>query len=375
MVSKACVVGQYQTKLEALARQPGLDLTVVVPPYWKDERGTLPLEKLHTRGYTLRVEPMRLNGHFHLHYYPTLTKVVAETRPDIIHVDEEPYNFATFHALGAARRSSARQVFFTWQNILRRYPFPFSWFESRVLQNATAIAGNAQAAEVLRLKGYSRPVEVIPQFGINADDFAPPAAPKAAGTILEIGYVGRFVQEKGLEMFLQALAHVRGAWHLHLVGSGPLKPRLLALAGELGIGDRVQIVDWMASAEMPAYYRRLDLVVLPSLTKPNWKEQFGRALVEAMATEIPVIGSSSGEIPNVIGDGGLVFPEGDAETLADQIEALLHDPEQRSELGRRGRERVLRCYTQERIAERTASVYRGLTGEPGVLLPHPGNMV
>ena len=60
----------------------------------------------------------------------------------------------------------------------------------------------------------------------------------------------------------------------------------------------------------------MDVSVLPSLTRPNWKEQFGRTLAEAMSCETPVIGSDSGEIPHVIGDAGLIFKEGDAQALA-----------------------------------------------------------
>ena len=98
IISKACVVGQYQAKLEAIARDPDIRLTVVVPPEWKDERGTLPLERVHTDGYDLRIEPIALNGHFHLHYYPTLARIMSEVRPELVHIDEEPYNFSTFLA-------------------------------------------------------------------------------------------------------------------------------------------------------------------------------------------------------------------------------------------------------------------------------------
>src|SRR5512141_2104067 len=108
MVSKACIVGQYQTKLMALARHRDLELTVVVPPFWKDERGVVPLERSFTDGYNLRVEPLRLNGHFHTHFYPTLPRVIAQVRPEIVHIDEEPYNLASLLALRAAQAVEAR---------------------------------------------------------------------------------------------------------------------------------------------------------------------------------------------------------------------------------------------------------------------------
>ena len=82
MVSKACVVGSYQKKLEELAAFPDLDLTVVVPPYWKDERGALTLEQVYTEGYDLIVRPLALNGHFHLHFFPGLGKLTRQIQPD-----------------------------------------------------------------------------------------------------------------------------------------------------------------------------------------------------------------------------------------------------------------------------------------------------
>src|ERR687885_548873 len=121
IISKACIVGQYQTKLEALAQKPNLDLTVVVPPFWRDERGVIPLEREHTRGYDLIIAPLRFNGHFHLHYYPTIRNILRATCPDILHIDEEPYNLASFHALYSSRRQlpHPHTLFFTWQNLHR----------------------------------------------------------------------------------------------------------------------------------------------------------------------------------------------------------------------------------------------------------------
>src|SRR5690606_27024216 len=116
MICKACVVGTYQRKLELIGAHPDIDLTVVVPPYWKDARGRLKLERVHTDHYRLAVEPMRFNGNFHLHVYPGLRRVIEEVQPDVVHADEEPYNLATFHALRLARRAGAKTLFFSWQN-------------------------------------------------------------------------------------------------------------------------------------------------------------------------------------------------------------------------------------------------------------------
>jgi glycosyltransferase involved in cell wall biosynthesis len=359
MVSKACVVGAYQKKLEELAHLPDMELTVVVPPYWKDERGVLDLERQHTEGYELVVEPMALNGHFHLHFYPGLGKQIRRVQPDLVHIDEEPYNLATAHVLWLARRAGAKSLFFSWQNLERRYPFPFSSMERYVLKNADyAIVGNQEAARVWQTKGYTGELSIIPQFGVDPGVFKP--VPRPAGRGFIVGYVGRLVEEKGVDLLLEALAGLEGMWRAYVLGSGPEREALQVQARRLRLADRVTFDEWIPSGQMAAYYSQLDALVVPSRTRPNWKEQFGRVLVEAMACGVPVVGSSCGEIPNVIGDAGLVFPEGQVDVLRDILSQLLREPDLRAELARRGRERVLARYTQAQIAAQTYQVYQKL---------------
>jgi glycosyltransferase involved in cell wall biosynthesis len=116
----------------------------------------------------------------------------------------------------------------------------------------------------------------------------------------------------------------------------------------------------MTSLAMPRFYNGLHVLVLPSRTMPNWKEQFGRVLIEAMACGVPVVGSSSGESPHIVGEGGLVFPEGDVSALRAALQRLRADPLLRASLAEAGRQRVLQHYTQSRIAAETVAVYREL---------------
>jgi glycosyltransferase involved in cell wall biosynthesis len=357
MLSKACIVGVYQKKLEELARLPDLELTVVVPPSWRDERGEMQLERVYTAGYQLVVEPMALNGNFHLHFYPGLGQQIRRVRPDIVHIDEEPYNLATAHALWLARRAGARSLFFSWQNLQRRYPLPFRLMEGYVLRNADyGLVGSAEAGEVWRAKGYEGPLAVIPQFGVDPELYA--QGPREAGRGFVAGYVGRLVEEKGVDLFLDALAGLKGVWRAYVLGSGPERDGLQDQARRLGLAGRVTFDAWIPSEQMPAYYRQLDALVVPSRTRPNWKEQFGRVIIEAMACGVPVIGSDSGEIPHVIGDAGLVFPEDQVQPLHHHLAQLQQEPNLRADLARRGRERILAHYTQAKIAHQTHKVYQ-----------------
>jgi glycosyltransferase involved in cell wall biosynthesis len=184
---------------------------------------------------------------------------------------------------------------------------------------------------------------VIPQFGVDSEIYSP--GTRASGRGFIVGYVGRLVEEKGVDLFLEALAGLEGVWRAYVLGSGPARETLRAQARQLGLADRVSFDSWIPSAQMPAYYRQLDALVVPSRTRPNWKEQFGRVLVEAMACGVPV---------------GLVFPEGQVEVLQAHLARLLHDLDLRAELATRGRERVLAHYTQAQIAAETYRVYQAM---------------
>lgn len=363
LVSKALVTGIYQRKLEELARLPEIEITAVVPEGWRGGRfgPVARLERVYTQGYRLIAAPLRFNGDFHLHYYPTLPHLLAALRPDLLHMDEEPYNLATWLALRAAERLDIPGLFFTWQNLRHRYPWPFRHFErANYCRACHAIAGNPTAANVLRAKGYSGPISVIAQFGVDPSLFSPRPGDLASqdGKAAVIGYAGRLVPEKGVNVLLAACARLRpGSWSLRILGDGPQRGELEKLARELGIADGVAFLDRVPSMQTPEYYRQLDVLVLPSLTRPNWVEQFGRVLIEAMASGVAVVGSESGEIPWVIGDAGVLFPEGDAPALAAALQTLIDDDARRADMAARGRARVLAQFTQAQIAEATAMVY------------------
>ncbi len=361
MVSKACVLRAYRRKLEELAKL-GAKMFLVVPRYWRDERGVLPLEE-GAENYVMFVDDLAFNGNYHLHFYLRLPFYMRDVRPELVHIDEEPYNLATFQAMVLSRRWGAKALFFTWQNLYRLYPPPFSWFEKYNYRcSSWAIAGNQEAIEVLRRKGYRKPISLIPQFGVDEETFSP-GQPREKGRPFTVGYVGRLVEEKGVHLLIRAMAGIDGEWELFILGTGPKRRELERLSQDLGIAQRTRFFQFLPSSQLPNFYRKLDLLVLPSITKPNWKEQFGRVLVEAMACGVPVVGSTCGEIPNVIGDAGFVFPEGDTEALRESILKLIADEELRLSLAEKGRERVLKRFTQKAIASQTFEVYRRVLEE------------
>ncbi|MDX1520357.1 MAG: glycosyltransferase [Anaerolineae bacterium] len=380
MLSKAYVVGAYQKKLEEMAALDDVELTVIVPPSWNDAQNPSRLEKVHTQGYELIVSPIVFNGNYHLHYYPKLKKFVNQIQPDIFHIDEEPYNFATFHGTRLAKARNIPTVVFSWQNLRRRYPPPFSWMERYVLKRTDALlVGNSEAGQVWRKKGYAGPIHFIPQFGVDPaiyyrrervvrrgrrSVFKHRNAATPSQPALVIGYVGRLVEEKGVEVLLQAASKIKGPWTMQILDNGGSdRARLEKVAQWLGISGRVTFDRKMPSTHLPNYFSGLDVLVLPSRTRANWKEQFGRVLIEAMACDVITIGARSGAIPEVIGDAGLTFGEGNVEELRAHLQWLVDDVAFRQELRQKGRQRVVEHYTQAAVAYNTVQVYRQVLGE------------
>jgi glycosyltransferase involved in cell wall biosynthesis len=114
--------------------------------------------------------------------------------------------------------------------------------------------------------------------------------------------------------------------------------------------------------QIAGIYPTFDMLVVPSRTQRNWKEQFGRVLIEGMACGVPVIGSDSGAIPWVIGDAGRIFPEGDAAALANEIRLLAGSPELRRELGEKGRARVVEHFSTKVVVDDLLEFIRETAG-------------
>ncbi|HEY2824496.1 MAG TPA: glycosyltransferase [Gemmatimonadales bacterium] len=358
-ISKAMVVASYRSKLRCLARD--LTIRAVVPRHWPPH-GVEPALPGET---WLQGEPVRFAGRPHLHFYPRLGQVLDTFHPDLVHVDEEPYSLVSAFALNACRRRHIPAVLFAAQNIYKRLPPPFNLVRRYALHRlAGAMAGTDAAGDVLRRVGYRGRLTVIPQLGVDELQFRPDAARRAAaraalqvgdGTVV-VGFGGRLVRYKAINLLLEAMARTSDVV-LAVAGDGPERAALARQARTLGLAGRVRFQGYYPSGAMPEWLAGLDLLVLPSISTRSIVEQFGRILIEAMACEVPVLGSRSGGIPGVIGDAGLLVPEGDVAALAAAISRLAAAPAERRALGRAGRERVLAQFTQQRIADDTRQFY------------------
>ncbi len=362
-------------KCVELSKYKDIELVLLTPRYWILNYRNICLEqKQADEKYRIVTGKTVFPGNgWRGFYYTGLLGTLYEFKPDIIHILQEPWSFFTFQTIFFARILCSRSkiVFLTWENIYRDFTYDcpltglYALIDRYTYRNSDcATPITREAAQVLQRKGFSKRIKVIP-WGTDPQLFKKTEVDELRGKLgltdsLVIGYVGRLVQEKGILTLIEAASKLHGNYKILLVGSGPLKEIIIARAKSLEIDDCLVFVETVSQRQLPQYYNCMDILVLPSCTTAPWKEQLGRVLIEAMACEIPVVGSDSGEIPQVIGKAGLIFPEGQSEELRKRLVSLIEKPGLRKDLGRRGRQRVLSKYTWQKYARETHSLYQEL---------------
>lgn len=195
--------------------------------------------------------------------------------------------------------------------------------------------------------------------GVDVELFRPdPAAPRTPAEILCVGRAGD--PTKGVDTLVDALALLPAHATVTLVDQDHPMNRARGRARRLGCAERLRITGRVSDAELVGLYRRATLVAVPS----NF-EGFGLPAVEAMACGAPVVASTAGALPEVLGatGGGLLVPPRDPEALAKGIRSLLEQPEARARLSARAREEVAARYGWPAVARATADVYREVLDE------------
>jgi glycosyltransferase involved in cell wall biosynthesis len=362
VVSHPCVTPANQELWARLHRHLGGEITIVAPASWRNEYGGQTLRRWPAFEGSLQPLPVWLAGNIPLHVYRArIGPLLRRQSPDLVFVHHEPYGPATFQFVTAARRMGLPVGVYSSQNIVKRYPPPFSWMERAVYRRAAFAATISPAvAESLRAKGYRGPIALMPP-GIDTSSFASRPARRDEGRPFTVGYIGRLAEEKGVDTLVDALLRPATAGMRALIaGDGPAAADLRARAAGSGMNGRISWVGYVSHDRVAGIYGEVDLVVVPSRTTAAWSEQFGRVVIEALATGVPVLTSDSGELPTLIADtgGGWTFPEGDADALAARLAGLAAAPEERHARGVCGRARVRELYDADVIARRLADVMR-----------------
>ena len=247
---------------------------------------------------------------------------------------------------------------------------------------------NRAGGEIYRRRGLAADrLLVSPQLGVDAALFRPvdrstrDQLRRDAGIpddAFLVGFCGRLIESKGVWDLVNAVRQVHAQRpgsrvHLSLLGFGPLDA---ALKAQPDAAEFLHVLPPRPHAGVAPYMQMLDLFVLPS--KPDehgldmWVEQFGYVLIQAMACQVPTIGSDSGAIPEVVNLPEMTFPAGNTAALASKILALLDDPPRRDAVARRQREQTLHLYANENLGKIWAGFIRRFL-PPSADLARPGS--
>lgn len=235
--------------------------------------------------------------------------------------------------------------------------------------DAVTVISSYTGGRLRRLVPGVEPV-VIP-FGATVEPRAAASSPeRAPGAPLELLFVGRLVERKGVRVLLEALARLEPEppVRLRVVGDGPERPALEALAERLGVADRVEFAGFVPREALEEGFARCDAFVLPAVVDAKGDtEGLGVVLLEAMSYARPVVASAAGGIVDIVRDGrnGLLVPPGDAAALAEAVRTLRDHPERARELGARGRRDAAEGFSWPTIVDRLEAVYRKLAPPGG----------
>ena len=384
VASHTYIVDLNCEKLRNLVKlEANIEVTVVVPKRWRPGgvQNKNIIESQFRQEGNFRVVPI---SNFSQNNQPLLTfgadiiSLLKDFSPDIIQVEQgaKSLGYAQFITLNRLLGLKSKNVFFTWWNLPYTNKFPITWLETYNLNNTDGlISGNQDGVDILREHGYQGKAKVMPQLGVDGVLFSPSSQPELAQELgiksdqFIIGFVGRFVEEKGILTLIKAVSYLNNLpWKLLLLGRGSLQETILKLAKQAGIEDKIILIESVPHAQVFRYINLMNALVLPSettyktktLTAVGWKEQFGHVLIEAMTCKVPVIGSDSGEIPHVIGDSGLIFAEGNAEALRDCLLKLMQNRDLAENLARKGYERGMTKYTNQALAKELLDFYQSL---------------
>ena len=268
-------------------------------------------------------------------------ELLTRWQPDVLNA-----HYASGYGTTAALCGVRPSLLSVWGSDV--YDFPYeSALKGRLirgnLRRATAIAStsHAMARQVQRLTPERAEIAVTP-FGVDLGRFAPDPSRRTPGQ-LTIGIVKSLAPKYGIDLLLRAFAGLPESCRLLVVGDGPQRAELEALARDLGIAARTEFVGAAPHAEVPAWLHRFDVYAAPSRLD---SESFGVAVIEASACGLPVVVSDAGGLPEVVRDGetGLVVPRGDVPALQAALMRLVLDAALRERLGQAGRAHVEREY-------------------------------
>jgi hypothetical protein len=347
-------------KLRALAGL-GCAVTALVPERWEGPDGRPVRNRWEEEG-GVRIAPVAVSGSVDQPGGPRwsrrgLRKLIREAAPDIIQIEEAPWTRAAVRALAESRRLRVAAAGFSAETVPEALAFRLGLRRRRVLRALQGVVSANPLADAI----IARDAPDVPRLVAPRVATAPPlTVARGSGGSFVMGFSGRLVPEKGLDLLLRASVRLLGPWSLVVSGTGPAQVELEALAERLGIAARVTWLGAQPRAERERIWDGLDCFVAPSRSTRRWVETHAPAVVTAMAHGVPVVVSQSGALPAIAADAGIVVPEEDVPALTEALQRLLDAPGERAAAGARGRRRVMAEYSDEAVASRLLDFWRSL---------------
>ena len=350
---------------QEIARRGDWEVTAVGPATFRGDFGWHKTAPAAGERCQVVAVPVHFGRRVHTMLYGGELAKLLQQPWDVVHCWEEPY-VASAAQIANATRLRVPLVFATFQNIVKRYLPPFNWIERSAMRRADGlIAFGHTARRVLDERGWQQPARTIPP-GVDVKHFKPDPDQREHTRLgfgwrddtPVIGFVGRFVPEKGIKHLIQVLDRLKAPWRALFIGSGPLESDVRSWSRQYG--DRVRVETSVAHHDVPAYLNAMDMLCAPSQTTPRWREQFGRMLTEAFACGVPVVASDSGEIPHVVGNAGVIVGEGDRAAWLAAVGSLMEDSDRRHVLARRGRDRAETVYAWPVVARQHLNFFNDL---------------
>jgi glycosyltransferase involved in cell wall biosynthesis len=370
----------YRRCADELGAIDGVELTILTVDEWRMNGRPMTFDPVVAGApYRTIIGKAGWRGFENRGFYRSgVMRSIRAAKPDVILLMEEPFSVFAVEVLAARTILCPRTpvVFFTWNNLsLEKFDYRPSIFYRNVARRTLprmqyALTANEEGVEVLRQAGFDRPAKMV-GYGVDTKAYSADRTQEAArirsqNGIAEhdrvIGYVGRVLEMKGLDLLVEAVEAIRKTHDnikLLIVGSGEYQSELMRRAEQSGVTDILRSVKVVPHTEVPAYMQAIDILVLPSRRHKMWAEQVGRVLVEAMASGRMVVGSTSGAIPEVIGDAGFVFQENNSSDLARVLDQVLSlSDEERQRLSNLARRRATTVYSWKRFASDTHEALR-----------------
>ncbi len=300
-------------------------------------------------------------------YAPTFLRLFTAFRPDIVHIFEEYSGLLAFECtlLRDILCRNSRIMVYSAEN-LRGNVHPVFRLPAKYVMARAALAFvcSHTVERILAQEEFAHPIHVFP-LGVDTSTFYKfPVDDLKQKLQLDgkfvLGYIDRLLRIKGVSFLIEMMRHLPEQVHLLIVGSGPEKQHLQQQIAAFHLEHRVRLVGEVPYVELPRYMNCMDAGILPSRTTRRWQEQFGRVLVEFMSCEVPVIGSDSGSIPEVLDKTGLTFREKDVQELVERVTMLMNNPEKRGEYGSAGRTRAQQHYSIEVMCQKFLTMYQQL---------------